>query len=103
MTTIREHIVDGDKSAGEFHIVKTQDCEDILKVIKEMPDHNMKQIINTQKGHRYLGSVPNLIAVEWAKEWGVRLYSKEWNEKAARRLKHDPDWNSLRMRQNYRY
>ena len=99
---IHERIVDGDASKGEFHILKTQDCEPMFEAIKALGDNAIRKI-NTQHGRKYLGSVPNLLAINWAKEWGVRPFSKEWTEKAKHRLKHDPDWNLLRARQTYRY
>lgn len=99
---IGERIIDGDASKGEFHIVKTQDCEKILNTMKELPDH-MRQVINTQHSHKYIGTIPNIVALNWAHEWGVKLYSKEWLAKAAERLKNDPDWKGLRAPQTYRY
>jgi hypothetical protein len=97
--TIRERIIDGDKSKGEFHIIKTQDCEGIMKAIHAIPDHIMRSRINTQYSQRYVGSVPNVVALRWAHEWGVKLYSKEWLEKTRHRLKFDPNWRKLRMDQ----
>lgn len=91
--TVREFIVDGTDC---FHIVKVQNCDAILQAIKETPDH-MVRTVNTQHSQKYVGSVPNVVALNWAKEWGVRLYSKEWLQKARHRLKHDPDWRSLRV------
>lgn len=99
---LRERIVDGDASTGEFHIVKTQDCSKILDAMKALPDH-MVQKVCTQHSHNYVGTVPNIIAVQWSREWGVKLYSKEWLEKTSQRLKHDPNWKGLRAPQSHRY
>lgn len=92
--SVREYIID---SADEFHIVKVQDCSAILRAIKETPDH-ISSAYAAKSAMKYLGSVPNLIALNWAKEWGVKLYSHEWMEKARKRLMHDPDWSSLKVR-----
>lgn len=78
------------------HFVKTQNCDGIISAIRESADHESGKL-STQNSQKYLGSVPTLIAVAWAKEWGVRLHSKEWLEKARHRLKHDPDWRALRV------
>lgn len=87
------YFINGD----DVSLVKQQDCEPIIKAIHEVPDM-VRRVVNTQSSNRYIGSVPNLIAVEWAKEWGVRLYSHEWKQKAAYRLKNDPNWSKLRVR-----
>lgn len=97
-----EFIIDENDAKSTFHIVKTQDCAGVLQAIKELPDH-MQYSANTQDSHSFVGTVPNLVAVNWAKEWGVRLYSKEWLIKTTHRLKFDPDWKQLRASQNHRY
>ena len=88
----REFIVD---DAEGFHIVKQQDCGKILTAIREGRDYEHVRT-NTQNSQKYLGSVPNIVALSWAKEWGVALYSRAWTEKARQRLKVDPDWKYLR-------
>ena len=100
--TIREHFVDENDAKNTFHLVKTQDCEAILNTMKELPDH-MRYTGNSQHTHRYVGTVPIIIAVQWAREWGVKLYSREWQEKTSSRLKTDPNWKGLRAPQLYRY
>jgi hypothetical protein len=69
--------------------------------MKELPDH-MRYTTNSQRSQRLVGTVPNVVALQWAKEWGVKLYSKEWLEKTRQRLKHDPNWKGLRAPQTYR-
>ena len=97
-TAVREWSVDENDLKSTFHLVKTQDCEPIMKAISAIPAEQRAKF-NTQRGHKYLGSVPNVVALSWAKEWGVRLYSKEWQAKSVDRLKHDPTWNRLRAPQ----
>lgn len=92
---IRERFVDG--SDGKLHLVKTQDCEAILRTIKEMPDHVVQKKMRNAS-NRLVGSVPNILAVAWAKEWGVKLYSREWIEMSMKRLKNDPNWSALRVK-----
>lgn len=85
-----------DTTGVGFSIIKTQDCENIIKAIGELPDHAKRRLYN-KSNQRLLGTVPNILAVSWAKEWGVRLYGKEWLEKAAKRLRHDPEWSKLKV------
>lgn len=89
-----ERIVDG--SDGKFHILKTQDCSAVLTAMREIKDVKKALRPSTQDSTKLIGSVPNLLAVSWANEWGVTLFSKEWTEKARKRLKSDPDWRLLR-------
>lgn len=84
------------ETSEAFQIVRVQDCEAMLTAIRETSDHMVKAV-NTQNSHNYIGSVPNIVALNWAQEWGVKLYSREWLAKTRHRLKHDPDWRSLRV------
>lgn len=77
-------------------VLRSQECDKILQAVKEAKDYEVRTV-NTQRSQRYLGSVPNVVAVSWAQEWGVKLFSAEWSEKASRRLKHDPDWKYLKV------
>lgn len=95
LNSVSERIIDSAARDGSFQIAKTQDCENILAAIKATSDIQNSRAPNTQNSHKYLGSVPTLIAVEWAKEWGVPLNSKAWLEKARHRLKTDPNWRRL--------
>ena len=99
---ITERIIDENDAKNTFHIVKTQDCEAMLNALKELPDH-LRHRVDTQDSQKHVGTVPNIVALNWAREWGVRLYSREWLTKANDRLKNDPDWSALRARQTYRY
>lgn len=91
---ITEHFVDH-ATPGEFSLVRVQDCDKIIEGVKDASDLAVRRA-NTQSFQRYLGSVPCIIALEWSNEWGVRLYSKEWTQKARHRLLHDPNWRLLR-------
>ena len=94
-TQIIERVID---HSDGFTIAKEQDCEEIIKAIKATGDLR-RRITNTQHSQKYIGSVPNLVAVAWAKEWGVRPFSREWLEKTKKRLLSDPNWRSLRAPQ----
>ena len=91
-----ERIVDGDKSKAEFHIVKTMNCDAMVKALQELPDH-VRYKSTTQAGMKHICSLPPLIAVNWMREWGVPLYGTEFNSLAANRIKNDPNWQKLRV------
>lgn len=94
----RERIVD-DVSGGKIHIVKTQDCEAVITAMREVGSFRRSFRPNTQDSMKLIGSIPNILALSWAQEWGVKLYSREFMQKARQRLKFDPDWKSLRASQ----
>lgn len=83
-------------SDGRIHHHKQQDCEAVITLMREAADMRRSRRPNTQEHMRLLGSVPNVLALAWANEWGVKLFSKEWLEKTKARLRHDPDWKLLR-------
>ena len=89
--SVREQIVD--TSTG-FIIKKQQDCEGMIQAIHSLSDKLPKRA----SSQKYLGSVPTIIAIAWANEWGVRPFSREWLTKARHRLKNDPNWSKLRIR-----
>lgn len=72
---------------GLLHVKKTQDCEEIIRAIRSVE--------RKHKNLRYEGSIPNVIALEWAKECGAPLFSKEWKEYAMRQMK-SPNYKFLR-------
>ena len=100
-TNIRERFIDENDDKNTFHLLRSQDCEKIMEAVAAIPP-SQRARMNTQRAHKYLGSVPNVVALNWAKEWGVALYSREWNDKAANRMKNDPEWNRLRAEQSNR-
>lgn len=80
---------------GVLRVRRTQDVEQILKAIHEIPDH-MSRRSAASSGMKYVGSIPNLIAVHWATESGTRLYSKEWLAYARNKM-DDPTWAKLKV------
>lgn len=75
-------------SDGKLVVIKTQDVEPIINAIHHMPDVMDRRKI-AKAARRYLATVPNIIALQWAKESGTRLYSKEWQEVVMKKLKTD--------------
>ena len=92
---VRERDVD-DFSEGVTHLIKVQDVEPIIGTIKAIPDMTRRPA-NTQVASRLLGSIPTLIAVNWAKESGTTIYSREFFEYARKKLLTDPDFKHLRV------
>lgn len=93
---IQERWVDDPDTIGKFHILKHQDCEDILKTINELPSHVVSEQLR-KSAQRLIGTVPAVFAHAWAKEWGCKLYGKEWLELAAKRLEHDGRYAKLKV------
>jgi hypothetical protein len=94
-TAVIERFVDLPGGEG-FSWVKTQNVESVVDDVKRYSEASTLAQRGTS-ARRMIGSVPNLIGLEWSKEWGVPLYSKEWMEKARSRILHDPNWKKLRV------
>lgn len=94
---IRERVIYENDAKNTFHFFKQQDCEKIIAAIGDYPSH-LRRKASTQDAAKLIGTVPNLLAISWAKEWGVRPFSREWTQKCKERLKNDPNWRSLRVR-----
>jgi len=92
---VRERDID-DFSEGVTHLIKTQDVEPIMKTVHEIPSM-ARRPANTQIASRLLGSIPVLIAVNWAKESGTTIYSREFFAYARKKLLTDPDFKAFRV------
>lgn len=92
-TRITTQSVDTD---NKLVIKKTQDFEPLLTFVDDAAT-NITVQRRRDSAVRLTGTIPDLVAVSWAREWGVRLYSREWLEKAHQRVKHDPNWRKLRI------
>jgi hypothetical protein len=85
-----------DSDGKSFHFVKTQNVQAVLDAAKDAAD-TLKP--NTGPvGGKYLGTVPVLIAQQWAKECGASVGSREWAKYAKTKLK-DGTWARLRVHQ----
>ena len=92
---IRERMVD-DFSDKVTRIIKTQDVEPIIKTVHAIPGM-ARRTANTQTASRLLGSIPTIIALNWAKESGTTIYSREFNTYARKKLLTDPDFKHFRV------
>ena len=75
-----------------IRVVRTADVEPQLDAIAAIRDHIRP---NTGPGEgKYLGTIPNIIAAQWAKECGAAIGTKEWGKYAKRKLA-DGSWKRL--------
>lgn len=86
-----------DKSGGQFAFKKTQDVTAILDAAKDARSEFKKD--TGPAGGRYLGTVPVLIAQQWAKECGHPVGTKGWANYAKTKLA-DGEWSKLRIHEN---
>ena len=91
----REREID-DFSEGVTHLIKTQNVEPIIDTIKAIPDM-ARRSRNTQVASKLLGSIPTIVAVNWAKESGTTIYSREFFAYARKKLLTDPDFKHFRV------
>lgn len=89
---IRGHI---DSNGKDFAIEHVQDVEPILENNKAL-----RTIEQRSDWGRHVASIPNVVMTLWLdEEWArgncIRMFSREFDELVARKLK-DPDWKWLR-------
>lgn len=78
----------------KFHFVKTQQVEHILDAAKDASEAYRPN--SGPAGGKFLGTVPILIAQQWATECGAAIGTKEWAKFAKQKLK-DGTWARLRV------
>ena len=81
-------------SDGTFSFVKTQNVDHVLAAAKDAREQLRKDTGPIQG--RYLGTVPVLVAQQWAKECGAAVGTKEWSVYAKKKLA-DGTWAKLRV------
>jgi len=85
-----------DSAGKSFHFVKRQNVQAVLDAAKDAAETLRP---NTgPAGGKYLGTVPVLIAQQWAKECGASVGSREWAIYAKGKLR-DGTWSRLRVHQ----
>lgn len=77
-------------------VKETMDAEPLFEYTKGVA-HDNPRSVRAKKPGRMVGSIPFILGAQWAKEWGVKLYSKEWLEKAQKRIETDPNFKKLRI------
>lgn len=83
-----------DKSGGSFSFKKTQDVQGILDAAQDARTSLKKD--TGPAGGRFLGTVPVVIAQQWAKECGYSVGTKGWAAYAKTKLA-DREWSKLRI------
>jgi len=81
-------------SDGTFSFLKSQNVDDVLSAAKDAREYIRKDTGPIQG--RYLGTVPVLVAQQWAKECGAAIGTKEWAGYAKKKLA-DGTWAKLRV------
>jgi hypothetical protein len=77
---------------NKLQIVKTQDVSNVLDAVKRIKSETVGK---RSKNLKYEGSIPLVIAAQWAKECGARMYSNEWKAYALKKLR-SPEFKYLR-------
>lgn len=88
-----EIIVDSD---GTIHRKKTIDAEPIMDAVKAYSDL-ISTRVNTQRSEKYVGSIDPLTAVNWMKESGYRIGTRDFAKFAMNRIKHDIDYRRFKV------
>lgn len=83
-----------DRSGGSFAFRKTQEVQGVLDAAHDARTGLKKD--TGPVGGRYLGTVPVLIAQQWAKECGFSVGTKGWANYAKTKLA-DGEWAKLRI------
>lgn len=81
-----------DADGNTVRVIRTQDTEPILDALKERSTHYTTNLGGSGK---YLGTIPPIVAVEWAKECGAAIGTKEWLVYAKKKLKSN-EWLRLK-------
>lgn len=74
---------------GQEVIQSIQDCGDVLRVNKAL-DGNLDK----KKDWWMIGSIPLATCQKWAAESGVKVFSKEWQEVAKKKV-NSPEYSKL--------
>jgi hypothetical protein len=83
-----------DRSGQQFAFKKSQDVSGILDAAHAAREGLRKD--TGPIGGRYIGTVPVLIAQQWAKECGFPIGTKGWSNYAKSKLA-DGEWAKLRI------
>ena len=97
----RQEMVTADRD-GNVTIRHSMDVEPVFEGVRMMSQSQLHSPVKDAHGRTYLGSIDPITAVNWAKECGHPLYSKEWREFAKKRLM-DRDFAKFRADNVRRY
>jgi hypothetical protein len=83
-------------SNGALHIQKTIDIEPILDAVKSYGDFIDRHTQRSQ-AQRIVGSLDPFTALQWSKECGASIGTKEFAQFAMKRIKGDIDYRRFRV------
>ncbi len=70
-----------DSATGKNIIMSVQDCEPLIEM-----NRIRSEGLDKKRDSWYVGTIPHIILMRWAKECGHKMYTKEWNEYAIKQL-----------------
>lgn len=78
-----------DEATGKNIIESIQDVEPFFERSKVLADG-----LNKKEEWWYIGSIPDVLIMQWAQECGAKPYTKKWHEYAIKQL-NDRDYRKL--------
>lgn len=81
----------GKDETGKCVIKSVQDVEPIVEANKKL----LGQLDKKQEWWK-IGTVPNVICLQWARESGTVVFSKEWQDYAIKQL-NNPDYRAFNV------
>ena len=93
VTRTNEWFIPGDKP-GSFSIQTVQDVEPILERNKALQNESDKGWSRSREWRR-AASIPNVVALQWMKQYGVNIWDKN-HARAVKRLLNSSEWRWLR-------
>ena len=89
-----ERFVDAD---GRIHIRKSMDAQPIVDFMKEYPSLFGHRRNDKLAGTKLIGSIDPLTAVNWSKETGLKVGTKEFAKFVSKRLKNDITYRRFKV------
>jgi hypothetical protein len=83
-------------SDGVLHIEKTIDAEPVMEAMKAYGDF-IDQHSQRKQAQRIIGSLDPFTALNWSKECGAKVGTKEFAQFAMKRIKNDSDYRRFRV------
>lgn len=79
----KEEIVEED---GKLHFKRSIEVDTLIEGVAERMERESHNTREGVVGARYMGSIDEITALNWAKECGARMYSKEWLAHAKKKI-----------------
>ena len=82
---------------GRVHIERTLDAEPIINAMKDYADIIGLKRNDKMAGARMIGAIDPMTAINWSKETGVKIGTKEFAQFAKRRIQNDNEYRGFRF------